>query len=1852
MSKKFLLLCFLIQSISGFAQMATTNLLGYYPFTGNTNDSSGNGNNGTLIGATLTTDQYGNTNSACHFDGNDRIDCGNDASVNFASGDFTIQAWFNTNTTSGRQDIISKQATTLGIFGSYGLRLETGVPTFTIRKHCCSNHYTTIAGSSAIAPNSWHQMVGVGDSTAGVMRLYMDGVLLDSASWNGILYSPANFNLLIGAFFKDDAAGDYLGYFNGDIDEVKIYKQALSSAEIAQGFYSSCVHGTVTNSQKISDTQGGFGGTLDNSDRFLGAVGIGDLNNDGVIDLAVGAHGDDDGSSNRGAVWILFMNANGTVASEQKISSTQGNLTGVLGGSDQFGISLAPLGDLNNDGNPDLAVGAFGDDDGGSDHGAVYILFLDSNGTVGSFQKISDTQGNFTGTLTNNNRFGENLTNLGDIDNDGVTDIAVGLNKDVDGGTGRGAVWVVRLNNNGTVKAAQKISDTQGGFTGTLDNGDEFGRVAGIGDINGDGFLDLAVGACNDDDGGTNTGAVWLLHLDSTGQVLSHNKISDTQGNFNGTLDAGDCFGFSVSAIGDLNNDGYTEIAVCADQDDDGGTDKGAVWVLFMDANGNIDHHEKISATSGNLSATLDNDDRFGAHVHGIGDLNGDYIPDIAVGARLDDDGGSDVGAVYILNLCGVPMPPAVAGNATRFEHLWGTDSSDVSSHSFPLPDGGLGVVGRTNAGGNRDVWFMRLNELGDTVFVRTYGTTAAESGTAGATTNDGGYILTGTRNGSGFGNDDALLIKLDSNGNEQWSKYYGHSNQDRGFKVIQTNDGGYAFAGQTSLGPGGLASYLVKTDASGNISWTKAYGQNGFDAAYDLIETSDNGIVTAGEGWGNNLGLGVANGLIVKFSSTGTVLWQKVIGSNGEDYLFAVTETSDQGIAVAGYSQSFGAGLKDMFVSKLSASGTVLWSKAYGGTGGESALSIKGLSDGGLIIAGTTESFGLSSFDNYVVRTDSLGDTLWTRTFGTVANSEGGVFGLGAAGPSISYSTNGGFWLTSQSYGTGPTGDDTYLVKMDDQGHSPGCGEHNTTTTVTSVTALIGTTASFSSGGSAANLTVTTSSPLFDRQVFCVDSTISNGCPVSAQMNIPSDKACLGTTVVFNGSSSGASGYAWLVNGLQETTADSLTFTPTTLGTYTVELIATDGLCADTVDTIITVHTLPTAFQATFANQCIDNPVLTLTNGFPAGGTYAGSNVTSGTFDPATAGVGTHSIYYTYTDTNNCMASDTVSIEVFASPAVTLTGIGPFCSDAPAQTLSGSPAGGTYSGPGVSGNNFYPALAASGTHAVQYDYTDGNGCSSSTTISVIVNSLPVVSLSVQSDICADASPQPITGASPAGGVFSGPGVTGSNFDPAVAGVGTHTITYTATNTNGCSDSATAAITVNALPALQFLPWADVCADATAFTATGGFPAGGIYSGNGMTGTTFTPSNAGAGQHVITYTVTDANGCSNNDFTSVTVDSIPFVTLPALPDQCMANSAFNLNQGNPAGGSYSGNGVSGSNFIPSVAGMGNHPILYVFTDSNGCASSSFSAISVNAQPMVTLAAQPDLCADVTAVQPITGATPGGGMFSGNGVVSNGFDPVIAGIGTHSIIYIFVDSNGCSGSDSTSVTVYPLPAVDLGADTTFCAGTSLVLDAGNGFNNYQWSDGSAAPTLLVDSTGNYSVIVTDPQLCVNSDSIQVTVNALPLPLLGPDTTVVNGDSILLFGGIFQSYLWTGGSTDSTLEVNTSGTYALNVVDENGCRGSDAIEVTIWPVGIEETPIPVNLKIYPNPTQGLLQFESETSLPASFEVIIFNASGQRVPSRVTNQTGNAFQIDLSQAARGVYFMEMRWDGQKISRRIIRL
>jgi len=310
-----------------------------------------------------------------------------------------------------------------------------------------------------------------------------------------------------------------------------------------------------------------------------------------------------------------------------KIENGSGGLNANLQSGDRFSRDHDQAGDINGDGTIDLVVGARSDDDGAIDAGAVYILFMNNDGTVQSNQKISATEGGFTDTLDAGDFFGYGVAGIGDYDNDNIPDIAV---------TAIGRIYIIHLNNDGTVKNFVKNQNinSQG--------------LSAIGDLNNDGRIDLVACQSTSNAGGTNRGAIQILFFDNTSNVINSSTvtISSTQGGFGTGLQDNDRFGGrEVAMLGDIDNDGTKELAVGAFMSDGG---KGAIWILSLD-NTTFNVVSKLKITEGlnGFTDTLTTGAnpngtegaQFGHALSRVGDLNGDGVPDLMTGANQQNEG-------------------------------------------------------------------------------------------------------------------------------------------------------------------------------------------------------------------------------------------------------------------------------------------------------------------------------------------------------------------------------------------------------------------------------------------------------------------------------------------------------------------------------------------------------------------------------------------------------------------------------------------------------------------------------------------------------------------------------------------------------------------------------------------------------------------------------------------------------------------------------------------------------------------------------------------------------------------------------------------------------------------------------------------------------------------------------------------------------------------------------------------------------------------------------------------------------------------------------------------------------------
>jgi len=206
----------------------------------------------------------------------------------------------------------------------------------------------------------------------------------------------------------------------------------------------------------------------------------------------------------------------------------------------------------------------------------------------------------------------------------------------------------------------------------------------------------------------------------------------------------------------------------------------------------------------------------------------------------------------------------------------------------------------------------------------------------------------------------------------EMWSQTYGGADQEVAHSLVETSDGGYALAGYTnSSGAGHDDFWLVKTDANGNMEWNQTY-DSWYDHANSMVETSDGGYAIAGStGWYFS---GIHDFWLVKTDANGKMEWNQTYGESEEEVAYSLVETSDGGYALAGVTDSFGAGNYDFWVIKTDINGNMEWNKTYGGAESDVAFSLIETSDGGFAIAGYTGSFGAGDYDFWLIKTDEHG--------------------------------------------------------------------------------------------------------------------------------------------------------------------------------------------------------------------------------------------------------------------------------------------------------------------------------------------------------------------------------------------------------------------------------------------------------------------------------------------------------------------------------------------------------------------------------------------------------------------------------------------------------------------------------------------------------------------------------------------------------------------------------------------------------------------------------------------------------------------------------------------------------------
>ena len=381
-----------------------------------------------------------------------------------------------------------------------------------------------------------------------------------------------------------------------------------------------------------------------------------------------------------------------------------------------------------------------------------------------------------------------------------------------------------------------------------------------------------------------------------------------------------------------------------------------------------------------------------------------------------------------IITLCGLLMvffSALFSQNAP--DTLWtktfgGSDYGEAYSVQ-QTTDLGYIIAGYTSSygTGSNDVYLIKTNENGDSLWTKTFGGSGNDKSYSVQQTSDGGYIVTGYTSSYGAGQYDVYLIKTNENGDTLWTKSFGGTATDRAFSVQQTTDDGFIIVGDTeSSGAGQYDVWLIKTDVNGDSLWTKTFGGSNYDFARSVKQTTDGGYIIVG--YTDLYGTGENYILLIKTDMNGNTLWTKTFGGFNNDYRgYSVQQTIDGGYIVAGYS-CFIAGFPNVYLIKTDGNGNEEWHKWFGGYFTDKGYSVQQTSDGGYIITGNT--YDVINEDVYLIKTDENGDTLWTKTLGGVEGND--------CGTSVQQTTDGGYILVGNTWSYGIGFHNIWLIKID----------------------------------------------------------------------------------------------------------------------------------------------------------------------------------------------------------------------------------------------------------------------------------------------------------------------------------------------------------------------------------------------------------------------------------------------------------------------------------------------------------------------------------------------------------------------------------------------------------------------------------------------------------------------------------------------------------------------------------------------------------------------------------------------------------------------------------------------------
>jgi PKD-like domain/CS domain len=609
----------------------------------------------------------------------------------------------------------------------------------------------------------------------------------------------------------------------------------------------------------------------------------------------------------------------------------------------------------------------------------------------------------------------------------------------------------------------------------------------------------------------------------------------------------------------------------------------------------------------------------------------------------------------------------------------------------------------------------------------------------------------------------------------------------------------------------------------------------------------------------------------------------------------------------------------------------------------------------------------------------------------------------------------------------------------------------------------------------------------------------------------------------------------------------------------------------------------------------CAGTPVSLIASKANSYAWTGGGTFSTQTINPSPTVTTTYNVNLGY---GNGTCNATASAQVVVNPIPTASSNSPVCAGGTLNLSSGTAT--SYSWTSPSGftssaqNPSIPNVSASqgGVYTV---VTVSGGCTSTATVNVVINALPIAMATSNSPVCAGGSLSINTTAGNNTYTWAGPNGFDSDIqNPVIPNIttaanGTYTVTVLS-NDNGCTNTSTVAVTINALPTATASSNSPICSGATLNLTSGG---GGSYTWTGpaihpMISTTQNPSIsnvATSATGVYTVMVTN-NGCTSTATIAVVINANPTATASSSTPTICAGNTISLSGGGVGTYAWTGvNGFSSTNQNPTIT---NASILasgtYKITVTNvpGCTSTATTSITVNALPTAIASSNSPICSGTTLNLTGGGVGTAYAWTSSNGFTSTAQSPTItnatvSATGTYTITV--TNANGCTSTASVAVTVNALPTATASSNSPICSGTTLNL-TGGGIGTYAWTSTNGFtstdqnPTISnasVSATGTYTITVTNAAGCTSTASVAVTVNALPTATASSNSPICAGTTLnLTGGGVGTAYAWTSSNgftstaqspTISNASVSSTGTYTITVTNANGCTSMASVAVTV-------------------------------------------------------------------------------------------